>query len=77
MNTDLKQEWLMEKATENFIVLNYISEEILEYIEQTAQGRCRCMKWRNIQALLVLAVINRRITREQADIIEELFCREK
>ena len=67
----------MEKAMENFIVPNYISEEILEYIEQTAQGRCRCMKWRNIQALLGLAVINGRITRKQADIVEKLFCREK
>ena len=67
----------MENSLKNFIVPNYIAEEILEYIEQTAQGRCRSMKWRNIQALLGLAVINGRITREQADIIEELFCREK
>ena len=67
----------MEKITENFIVPNYIAEEILEYIEQTAQGRCRCMKWGNIRALLGLAIINGRITREQADVIEKLFCREK
>ena len=67
----------MENSLKNFIVPNYIAEEILEYIEQTAQGRCRCMKWRNIQTLLGLAIINGRITREQADIIEELFCREK
>lgn len=67
----------MEKSIENFIVPNYIAEEILEYIEQTAQGKCKCMKWRNIQALLGLAIINGRITREQADVIENLFCREK
>ena len=67
----------MEKTTKNFVVPNYISEEILEYIEQTAQGRCRCMKWRKLQTLLGLAIINGRITREQADIIEELFCIEK
>lgn len=66
----------MEKLTEDFIVPNYIAEEILEYIEQTAQGRCKCMKWRNIQALLGLAIINGRITREQAEVIENLFCRE-
>ena len=66
----------MENSLKNFIVPNYIAEEILEYIEQTAQGRCKCMKWRNIQALLGLAIINGRITREQADIIENLFCRE-
>ena len=67
----------MEKITKNFIVPNYIAEEILEYIEQTAQGRCRCMKWENIRALLGLAIINGRIIREQADVIEKLFCREK
>lgn len=67
----------MEKSTKNFVVPNYIASEILEYVEQTAQGRCRCMKWRNIQALLGLAIINGRITREQADIIKDLFCREK
>lgn len=67
----------MENSLKNFIVPNHIAEEILEYIEQTAQGRCRSMKWRNIQALLGLAVINGRITREQADVIEKLFCREK
>lgn len=66
----------MEKLTKNFVVPNYIASEILEYIEQTAQSRCKCMKWRNIQALLGLAIINGRITREQADIIEKLFCRE-
>ena len=43
----------MEKLTEDFIVPNYIAEEILEYIEQTAQGKCKGMKWRNIQALLI------------------------
>ena len=67
----------MEKLTEDFIVPNYIAEEILEYIEQPAQGKCKGMKWRNIQALLGLAVINGRITREQADIIENKFCREE
>ena len=66
----------MEKLTKNFVVPNYIASEILEYVEQTAQGRCKCMKWRNIQTLLGLAIINGRITREQADVIENLFCRE-
>ena len=67
----------MEKLTKNFVVPNYIASEILEYVEQTAQGRCKCMKWRNIQALLGLVIINGRITREQADVIENLFCREE
>lgn len=67
----------MEKETRNFIVPNYIAEEILEYIEETAKGKCKCMKWSNIQSLLRLAIINGRVTREQADIIENEFCREK
>lgn len=66
----------MEKPTENFIVPDYIAEEILEYIEQTAQGRCRCMKWENIRALLRLAIINGRITKEQAIFLEKKFSRE-
>lgn len=67
----------MEKEIEKFIVPDYIAEELLEYIEETAKGKCKCMKWRNIQSLLGLAIINGRITREQADIIENKFCREK
>jgi len=34
----------MEKTNEDFNVPYYIFEEIIEYIEQTAQGKCRCMK---------------------------------
>lgn len=67
----------METEIDNFIVPDYISEEILEYVEQTAQGRCRCMKWENIRALLRLAMASGRITKEQADFIENKFCREK
>lgn len=67
----------METEIDNFNVPYYIVEEIVEYVEQTAQGRCRCMKWENIRALLRLATVNKRITREQAEFIEEKFCREK
>ena len=67
----------METEIEDFIVPNYIAEEILEYIVQTAQGRCRCMKWENIRALLRLAMVNGRITKEQVIYIEQEFCREK
>lgn len=55
----------------------YIFEEIIEYVEQTAQGRCRCMKWENIKSLLNLAVVNERLTRQQADFLIERYCREK
>lgn len=55
----------------------YIFEEIVEYVEQTALGRCRCMKWENIRRLLKCAVANNRLTKEQAKNIEKTYCREK
>lgn len=66
----------METDVQYFSVPYYIVEELIEYVEQTAMGRCRSMKWENIKSLLGLAVINKRITREQADFIEKEFCRE-
>lgn len=46
----------------DFDISHYIFEEIVEYIEQTAQGKCRYMKWENIKSLLRCAVINKRLT---------------
>ena len=54
----------------------YIFEEIVEYIEQTAKGRCRPMKWENIKSLLRLAVVNERLTEQQADFLIETYSRE-
>ena len=34
-------------------------------------------KWENIKALLGLAVVNKRLSPEQAKFLEEKFCREK
>lgn len=67
----------METKIDNFIIPKYITEEIIEYIEQTAMGKCRCMKWENIKALLRLATVSGRITIEQAKYIENKFSREK
>lgn len=67
----------MEKINDEFNIPYYIFEEIVEYVEQTAQGKCKCMKWENIKSLLNLAVINKRITRPQADYLEKEFCREE
>ena len=39
----------MEKINEDFNVPYYIFEEIVEYIELTAQGHCKCTKWKNIK----------------------------
>lgn len=53
------------KINEEFNIPYYIFEEIVEYIEQTAQGRCRCMKWENIKALLNCAKVKRRLTQKK------------
>ena len=45
----------MEKINEDFNVPYYIFEEIVQYVEESAKGRSRCMKWENIKALLGLA----------------------
>lgn len=66
-----------KKINENFDIPYYIFEEIVEYVEQTAQGKCKCMKWENIKALLGLAVKHNRLSKEQAKCLEETYCREK
>ena len=66
----------MEKINEDFNIPIYIVDEIVDYIEQTAQVRCRCMKWENIKALLGLAKINKKLTQEQVDLLIKEFCRE-
>lgn len=68
---------MKEELNKDYCVPYYIFEEIVEYVEQTAQGRCRCMKWENIRSLLRFAVINHSLTKEQADNIEKTYCREK
>ena len=67
----------MEQINEEFNVPYYIFEEIIEYVELTAKGHCKCMKWENIKALLRLAVVNNRLTNEQANFIINRYCREK
>lgn len=66
----------MNTINEEFNIPYYIFEEITEYIELTAKGHRKCMKWENIKSLLNLAVINNRLTRQQADYLKEKFCRE-
>lgn len=66
----------MEKINKEFNVPFYIFEEIVEYIEQMAQGRCRAMKWKNIKTLLRLAKINNRLTDKQIKYIIDTYCRE-
>ncbi|WP_305113863.1 hypothetical protein [Thomasclavelia cocleata] len=66
-----------KKINMEYNIPYYIFEEIVEYIEQTAQGKCKKATWENIKSLLNLAVINERLTREQANNLIETYCREK
>lgn len=56
----------MEKINEEFNIPYYIFEELIEYVELTAKGYSKTAKWHNIKALLRLAVVNNRISKEQA-----------
>ena len=66
----------MEKINEEFAVPYYIFEEIIEYVELTSKGYSKCMKWNNIKAILKLAVVNNKITEEQASFLEDKYNRE-
>ena len=66
----------MKQINEEFAIPYYIFEEFVEYVELTAKGYSKSMKWNNIKALLRLAVVNNRITEEQAYFLENKFNRE-
>lgn len=66
----------MKKINEEFDIPFYIFEEITEYLEQTAKGRCRPTKWKNIKALLKLAQVNNRLSEQQVDYLIKSYCRE-
>ena len=61
---------------ENFNIPYYLFEEIIEYIEETAKGKCKSMKWKNIKKLIRLAVINNRLTKNQGEYLIDNICRE-
>ncbi len=67
----------MENTNRDFNVPFYLFEEIVEYVELTSLGKCKTMKWKNIESLLRLAIINDRITEQQANYLKETFCREE
>ncbi|MDO4381657.1 MAG: hypothetical protein Q4C39_01090 [Clostridia bacterium] len=66
----------MNTINEEFNIPYYILEEITEYVVLTAKGHCKCMIWDNIKSLLNLAVVNKRLSRQQAHYLKEKFCRE-
>ncbi|MBQ3409615.1 MAG: hypothetical protein IJH12_10490 [Clostridia bacterium] len=61
----------------DFNVPFYIFEDLIEYVELTAQGKPTGTRWEKIRALLGLAKINERLTEEQVKYIEDTYCREK
>ena len=66
----------MEQMNNDFNVPYYIVEELVGYIELTAQGHCKCMKWENIKSLLGLARLNNRLTKEQVNFLINTYNRE-
>lgn len=65
-----------EIENQNFDIPYYVFEEIVDYIEQTAKGKSKCMKWSNVKAIIRLAVLNNRLSKEQGDFLITTFCRE-
>ncbi len=65
----------MQEINKDFNVPIYIVDEILEYVELTAKGYSKCMKWENIKALLNCAKVNNQLTQEQVKFIIEAYCR--
>lgn len=59
-----------------FNVPYYIVEEIVDYVELTAKGYSKCMKWENIKVLLNCAKVNNRLTQEQVKFLIEKYNRE-
>lgn len=61
---------------EDFMIPFYIAEELIDYIELSAQGHCKSTKWENIKALLRLAKVNNRLSEQQVKHIIDNYCRE-
>lgn len=66
----------MDEMKKDFSVPMYIVDELIFYVEETAKGHCKSMKWENIKSLLKLAQINNRLTQEQVNFILDTYCRE-
>lgn len=59
----------MEQVNKDFNVPMYIVEELVDYLELTAKGYSKCMKWENIKSLFKLAQMNNRLTENQVQYI--------
>lgn len=63
----------MKRINKKINIPYYIFEKINEYIELVAQRKCKTMKWENIKVLLNLAVMNNRLSKEQAKFLKIKF----
>ncbi len=66
----------MNKINKDFSVPMYIVDELVFYIEETAKGKCKSMKWNNIKSFLRLAQVNDRLTEQQVKYLIKTYCRE-
>lgn len=66
----------MDEVNKDFNIPYYIFEEIVQYVELSAQGHCKCMKWENIKSLLKLAQVNNRLSEQHVKYIIDNYCRE-
>ena len=66
----------METINKDFDIPIYIVEELINYVELTAKGYSKCMKWENIKALFRLAQVNNRLAKQQVEFIISTYCRE-
>lgn len=65
---------MKKTINEDFVIPFYIAEELIEYIELTAKGHCKAMKWENIKSLLMLAQVNNSLSRQQVKYIIDNYC---
>lgn len=66
----------MQEINKDFNVPFYIFDEVTQYLELTAQGRCRSSQWQNLKSLLKLAQVNNKLSSEQVKYIINTYCRE-
>lgn len=64
----------MSKINSNFDVPYYIFEELIEYTIFKCKGIEKASKLENIYLLLNTAVINNKLSSEQAEYIKKTFC---
>ena len=66
----------MENINPDFNIPFYIVEELITYIELNALGYSESKRWDTIKALLRVAKVNGRFSKEQIDFLESKYCRE-